>query len=295
MLTYQTTPCVEIVDELLEAAGVRVYVKREDLNHSLVSGNKWWKLKYNLLEAKELGADTILTFGGAYSNHVYATSAAAKETGFRSIGVIRGEEVIPYNPTLRFAKSQGMQLHFVSRQTYREKTSDTFIKQLRNEFGDFYLIPEGGSNANAVKGSKEFASNILSAIDSDIIILPVGTGGTIAGLICGLPTTKEIIGVSVLRGGEFLAGDIRQLATTCVNDFANTNWKILTDHHHGGYAKSSSALDDFIRHFFLKHGIPLEPVYSGKTMWALWKEISAGKFERGTKILFLHTGGVQHF
>lgn len=294
LLAYRATQTTELNDPVIEAAGVRVFVKREDLNHPAISGNKWWKLKYNLSEAIETGCESVLTFGGAYSNHIYATAAAARALGLKSIGVIRGEEIVPYNATLAFAKSQEMRLHFVSREAYRKKNDEQFIRHLRNEFGQFYLIPEGGSNVNAVRGVKEFAEQILTENDFDTIMLPVGTGGTLAGLICGLPSSKQILGVSVLRGGGFLIDDTRNLASSICEDFSKTNWTILTDYHFGGYAKSSPALEEFIHDFSQKHNIPLEPVYSGKAMWALWSEISRGRFERGTKILFLHTGGLQN-
>ena len=294
MLEYRATPITELNDPVIEAAGIRVFVKREDLNHTAISGNKWWKLKYNLAEAIETGCESVLTFGGAYSNHIFATAAAARAFGLKSIGFIRGEEIVPYNTTLAFVKNQGMRLHFVSREEYRKKNDEQFIRQLKDEFGDFYLIPEGGSNANAVRGVKEFAERILSENDFDSMILPVGTGGTLAGLICGLPSSKQILGVSVLRGGDFLVDDTQNLARSICEDFSKTNWTILTDYDFGGYAKSSPALEEFISDFFQKHNIPLEPVYSGKAMWALWNEISTGRFERGTKILFLHTGGLQN-
>ncbi|HET9055131.1 MAG TPA: 1-aminocyclopropane-1-carboxylate deaminase/D-cysteine desulfhydrase, partial [Cyclobacteriaceae bacterium] len=142
MLHYTPTPVQEIHDPLFERAGVRVLVKREDLNHPMISGNKWWKLKYNLQEAKERKHTTLLTFGGAYSNHIFATAAAAHELGFASIGIIRGEETLPLNHTLSFAKNIGMQLHYVSREQFKQKTDPEFIALLHRQFGDFYLIPE---------------------------------------------------------------------------------------------------------------------------------------------------------
>ncbi|MDH5368219.1 MAG: 1-aminocyclopropane-1-carboxylate deaminase/D-cysteine desulfhydrase, partial [Cyclobacteriaceae bacterium] len=140
----------EIKEDFIEEKNIKLFLKREDLLHNKVSGNKWRKLKYNLQTAKEQGYTTLLTFGGAYSNHIYATAAAANEAGFNSIGVIRGERTEPLNATLTFAEQMGMQLHFVSRTLYREKKEKYFIDNLRHEFGDFYLIPEGGSNNLAV-------------------------------------------------------------------------------------------------------------------------------------------------
>jgi len=170
---YIETPVFELKEALLEEAGLRLFIKREDLNHPEIAGNKWWKLKYNIAEALNLNCETLLTFGGAYSNHIYATAAAALETGLKSIGIIRGEETLPLNSTLSFAKMKGMQLHYISREEYRHKTEEEFIKNLRRQFGHFYLIPEGGSNELAVKGCAEFGVNLLSEIHFDYVCLPV--------------------------------------------------------------------------------------------------------------------------
>src|SRR5882724_4047519 len=183
MLKYFDTHFVEIVDFGAEIAGIKFLVKKEYQNHPTVSGNKWWKLKYNLEEVQRLEYKTILTFGGAFSNHIYATAAAAKEFGLNSIGIIRGEETLPLNETLAFAKSCGMKLHYVSREEYREKNTPKISEQLKQQFGNFYTIPEGGTNLLAVKGCEEFAREKLLPLDFDYLCLPVGTGGTMAGII----------------------------------------------------------------------------------------------------------------
>lgn len=287
-LKYTETPVQEIHDLLLDSLGVRLLVKREDLNHPQVSGNKWWKLKHNLSEAKRLGKKRLLTFGGAYSNHIYATAAAAREIGLESVGIIRGEEALPLNSTLTFAKEQAMHLHFVTREIYRGKTSEIFLDGLKEKFGDFYLIPEGGTNALAVKGCEELGSRILAEIEFDIACLPVGTGGTMAGLIRSFAGSKQLTGIAVLKGGEFLKAEIELL-----EGHSHSNWNVLTSYHHGGYAKTTQALSEFIEIFNHQKKIPLEPVYSGKLMWAIFEEIKNGKFKRGTTILALHTGGLQ--
>jgi len=284
MLRYTPTPTVEITDPIVEKAGVRLLIKREDLNHPLISGNKWWKLKYNLAGAQTQNKKTLLTFGGAYSNHIYATAAAAAELGFKSIGIIRGEETLPLNSTLSFAKQQGMSLNYVSRELYRTKTSSQFMDALEQQFGGFYLIPEGGTNALAVKGATEFAQTLN--MDFDNVCCPVGTGATLAGLINGLPE-KKVIGFSVLKGGEFLTEDIQALTSL------NGNWSVMTDYHFGGYAKTNSALEQFIRTFQAKHAIPLDQVYTGKMMAGIYDLIQKGHFVRGNTILAIHTGGLQ--
>lgn len=284
MLRYAPTPVQEIFDSVLDHAGVRLLIKREDLNHPLVSGNKWWKLKYNLAEARTQNKKTLLTFGGAYSNHIYATAAAAAELGFKSIGIIRGEETLPLNSTLSFAKQQGMSLHYVSRELYRTKTSAQFMDALEQQFGDFYLIPEGGTNILAVKGATEFAQTLNT--DFDYVCCPVGTGGTLAGLINGLPG-KKVIGFSVLKGGEFLTEEIQALTSV------KGNWNVVSDYNFGGYAKTNSALEQFIRTFEANHAIPLDQVYTGKMMAGIYDLIQKGHFVKGNTILAIHTGGLQ--
>jgi 1-aminocyclopropane-1-carboxylate deaminase len=290
-LKYDETPVLEVKWEIAERAGIRLLVKREDLNHSFISGNKWWKLKYNLDEAVLQKNDTLLTFGGAFSNHVYATAAAAKEVGLKCIGVIRGEETLPLNPTLSFAKRQGMKLHFVSRQEYKRKGADGFIEQLGTQFGNFYLIPEGGTNELAVKGCAELGGKLFKEISFDYLYLPVGTGGTMAGIISGMKGQKQIVGISVLKTGEFLKTEIENLQKTRSTQYEN--WRLLTSYHHGGYAKVTAELTDFIDEIWRDHHLPLDHVYTAKLFWALKEEINRGSFERGSTVLALHTGGLQ--
>lgn len=286
MLTYTPTPIHEIHDPSFEKAGVRVLVKREDHNHPSVSGNKWWKLKYNLEEASRLKHYTLLTFGGAYSNHIYASAAAAHELELKSIGIIRGEETLPLNETLAFATSKGMQLHYVSREKYRKKTEETFIQDLRNQFGEFYLIPEGGSNELAVKGVAEFTETLGD--DFDYLCCAVGTGGTIAGLIEGLNGKKKIIGFPVLKGGEFLKEEIENLLTT-----PHTNWQLQTDYHFGGYAKTTLKLMNFIDSIYHNHKILFDKIYTGKLFFGVTDLISKNYFQKGTTILVIHSGGLR--
>lgn len=283
MLQYQETPIQEIHDRVLEKAGLRLLIKREDLNHPLVSGNKWWKLKYNLIEAVQKDFKTVLTYGGAYSNHIFATAAAAFELGLKSIGIIRGEEVLPLNPTLAFARKHGMELHFISREAYRTKSKDQLEK-----FDGCYVIPEGGSNSLAVKGVREFASAL--DVSYDYLCCAVGTGGTLSGLIEGVPGKKEIIGFPVLKGGEFLVDEIKNLSEKSRHV---TNWQLVCDYHFGGYGKSTPQLMEFIEHFETAHNIPLEFVYTGKLMAGIYNLVSSGFFRRGTTILAIHTGGLQ--
>jgi 1-aminocyclopropane-1-carboxylate deaminase len=285
MLQYHETPFQEIQDRHVGAAGVQLIVKREDLNHRWVSGNKWWKLKYNLEEAVASGSSTLATYGGAFSNHLVATAAAAKEIGMKSIGIIRGEETLPLNPVLSFAGANGMELFYISRSAYRTKSDeDIYLKR----FNNYYLIPEGGSNLLAIKGVKEFARSL--DVDFQYICCPVGTGGTLAGLIEGLPAAKCIVGFPVLKGAQFLLDDIKNLS---MNSREKSNWHLMFDYHFGGYAKSTARLTAFLDEFNSLHSIPLDKIYTGKMMAGVYDLMSKGFFERGTKILVLHTGGLQ--
>lgn len=288
MINYSKTTIQELESQLFERHGIRVLVKREDLNHPFVSGNKWWKLKYNLEEAVRLDHDVLLTFGGAYSNHIFATAAAGRELGLKTIGIIRGEEVLPLNHTLAFAESCGMKLHYISREAYRKKTEPGFIEQLHHEFGNFYLIPEGGTNDLAIKGCAEFANQLQLEISFDYLCLSIGTGGTMAGMIEGLHASKRIIGFSSLKGGTFLEEEIRKMTSP-----EKINWSINTDYHFGGYGKATSELKNFITEINDIHQLPLDIVYTSKMFFGVLDLITKGYFKKGSTVLVLHTGGLQ--
>lgn len=290
MLQYAEPPIQEIQLPLLDVAGVRLLVLREDLNHTEIAGNKWWKLKYNLESACDQQHDTLLTFGGAYSNHIAATAAAAHEMGLSSIGIIRGEETFPINPTLGFATSKGMLLHYVSRDEYRHKSEEKFIANLHHQFGRFYLIPEGGTNDAAVRGTAEWGRKMLST-GFDYLCVPIGTGGTTAGILGGLDGSRELVSVSVLKGGDFLKADVNELTKNNFNKVYG-NWHLLTSYHHGGYAKVSEPLLSFILEMKNRHNLPLDAVYTGKLLWAVMEEVRSGWFKKGSTILAVHTGGV---
>ena len=286
-MIYTKTLVLELKSTLLATSGISILIKREDQNHPTISGNKWWKLKYNLEEAVKEKHGTLLTFGGAYSNHIYATSAAAKEMGLKSIGIIRGDEVLPLNPTLAFAKNMGMQLHYVNREIYKTKNDPDFVKLLHNEFGQFYLIPEGGTNALAIKGCEDWARQLIEENDFDYLCLPVGTGGTMAAMV-NVMQEKKIIGFSSLKGGSFLEDEVSQWLSHAAN-----NWQIETEYHFGGYGKVNEALIHFIKSFEGEHHIPLDPIYTAKMMYGIFELIKMNKFEKGSKILAMHTGGLQ--
>lgn len=266
---------------------IDVYIKRDDKLHEHISGNKYRKLKYNLIKAKEENQETLLTFGGAYSNHIAATAAAGAEFGFQTIGVIRGDELvdkIDKNPTLHFAAECGMHFKFVSRETYRKKSSEQFLESLMKEFGNVCILPEGGTNALAIKGCEE----ILQPSDAvfDYISVAVGTGGTISGLINSAMKHQKILGFPALKG-DFLEEEIYKLTGK------RENWQLVHDYHFGGYGKINTALVTFINQFKEETNIPLDPVYTGKMMYGLAAMSRNGVFNPGTKILAIHTGGLQ--
>jgi 1-aminocyclopropane-1-carboxylate deaminase len=279
------------VDFLYQENGVSVYIKREDQLHKHISGNKFRKLKYNILQAKELNYNTLLTFGGAYSNHITATAYAGKKFGFKTIGIIRGEELVTNlqqtlknNPSLKFASEQGMQFKFISRKSYREKNSVHFIEQLKNEFGSFYLIPEGRTNKLAIKGCEE----ILNTNDEkfDYICVAVGTGGTISGIINTIKPNQEVLGFPALKG-DFLQNEIEKYTTT------TNKWQLMTNYHFNGFAKINDELVTFINKFKENYQVTLDPIYTGKMFFGIRDLIRNNNFKKDTKILAIHTGGLQ--
>jgi len=265
---------------------IELVVKREDQIHPHISGNKYRKLKYNLLDARSNNSGVVLTFGGAYSNHIAATAAAGNEYGFKTIGIIRGEELfdkVDENPTLAFAKANHMHLHFVSREVFKQKNSEDFIAELKHKFGDFYLLPEGGTNFLAVKGCEE----ILAIEDNefDIICVPVGTGGTLAGIINSSQSLQKVIGFSALKG-HFLEDEVKKWTH-------KLNWHITDDYCFGGYAKINHTLIEFINQFNNETGILLDPIYTGKMIYGIFSMIEEGKISKKSRILAIHTGGLQ--
>ncbi len=274
----------------IEESDVELWIKREDKIHEFVSGNKFRKLKHNISEAKRYKHQSLLTFGGAYSNHIVATAVAGNLNGLKTIGVVRGEElaenfeeVLKTNQTLKVAYEHGMEFKFVSRATYREKTETNFINSLRDTFGDFYLIPEGGTNPLAIKGCEEILSNEDQKFD--YICTAVGTGGTISGLINSVHTNQEVIGFPALKG-NFLYDEIRKYTT-------KENWTLNLDYNFGGYGKFNEDLIRFINRFKSETSILLDPIYTGKMLFGIVDLINKGKFKKGSKILAIHTGGIQ--
>ncbi len=285
------SPVLELHHPLWKAKGIRLSVKRDDLLDPLISGNKYRKLKYNLQEAAAQGHHTLLTFGGAFSNHIHATAAAGKKHGFKTIGIVRGERTEPLNPTLRDAEAMGMKIHYVDRTAYRQKQSPEFLEQLAQQFGAFYLIPEGGSNVLAVRGCEEIISELEESYTH--VCCSCGTGATLAGIICGLQGAGMAIGFPALKGGSFLREEIDNLLSDRTQSRSLENWELITAYHFGGYAKFTPELVQFICDFRNYHSILLDPVYTGKMFYGIYDLIAKGHFPPGSNILALHTGGLQ--
>ena len=296
------SPLQQLQSPFLDNAGIALYVKRDDLIHPQFGGNKWRKLKYNLIHARENQFDTLLTFGGAWSNHIYASAAAGKYFGFKTIGFIRGEQHSPLNTTLSFAKECGMQLHYLTRAEYRQKNDAQFIEKLKQQFGNVYILPEGGSNALAIKGCKEIVDEISLQLDKpfDIICCASGTGATLAGLISAIKpaSTKHkplAIGFSALKGGHFLNHEVIHFlnSQSTPADRYTDNWRIESSFHFGGYAKINDELIHFMQAFQSQYGFTLDAVYTGKMFYGLFNLIQNKAFERGTTVIALHSGGLQ--
>ncbi|HWV33596.1 MAG TPA: pyridoxal-phosphate dependent enzyme [Dyadobacter sp.] len=284
------TPLQRLSNAATERAGVQLYIKRDDLIHATVSGNKWRKLKYNLLDAQERGAGTVLTFGGAYSNHLYATAAAGNALGLKTIGVVRGLELEgKENATLQFCREQEMQLHFVTREEYRQRNSEAYLREIAARFGNPYLIPEGGTTELALKGLAEMVHEVKEQMSAmpDYIATAAGTGGTAAGI---LSAGADTLAFSALKGGDFLKEDIHQLLTEYKEP---GNLTLLTNYHFGGYAKWNNELLTFMQDFRVEFDIQLEQVYTAKMFYGLFDLLKKGYFKAGTTIVAVHTGGLQ--
>jgi 1-aminocyclopropane-1-carboxylate deaminase len=276
------SPLFELRDDRLKSHGVQLYLKRDDLIHPEMPGNKWRKLKYNLTAAKEHGHSRLLTFGGAYSNHLRAVAAAGDYSGFETIGVVRGEEHQPLNDSLAYAASRGMRLTYLDRAAYRRKTEPDVLTTLTDRLGPCYVLPEGGSNGRGVRGCAELPAEI--DVDFDIVCCACGTGGTLAGIAAGLGGTQRALGFAVLKGGRFLDDDVRRLQRDAFG-YETDSWAIDYEFHFGGYAKRTPELDAFIADFHARHGITLDWVYEAKMMYGLFDRIASGAFTPGTVIV----------
>lgn len=281
------SPIEKLNHPLLAEHNVQLYIKRDDLIHSEISGNKWRKLKYNLEQMKKKEYAKMVTFGGAYSNHIAATAAAAHHFGYHVIGVVRGEELHEgINPTLEKAANQGMEFRFVSRDQFRHMRKDNYA-YVHEQCPDGWVIPEGGANALGMKGVAEIIDEL--EVPFDAIVTAVGTGTTLAGLVMGLQGRAQVWGINVVAGNA-----IEKEVQTLLDEASvkHENYHLVSDYHFGGYAKSKPALIDFINTIATETGLKLDPIYTGKALFGVWEMVRNGQFDNQT-LVFLHTGGLQ--
>ena len=279
-----------VLHPLLSKHNVKVFIKRDDQIHPVISGNKWRKIKYNLSNVNNQFKD-IITFGGVFSNHIHAIAFACYQQKVKSIAIIRGEESNQYNYTLSWAQYWGMKLVFVDRKTYRLRNNSIYLKALQQQYPEHVIVPEGGSNEHALKGVSEVIGELNQQVEFDTLITPVGSGGTLAGLILGDNDEHNLLGISVLKQAEYINEHIINLLPNSAKKFKN--WRIMHEYHCGGYAKFSQQDAIKIRQFSHLTHIDFEPVYSGKMILALLDLVETGYFPAGHRIVLLHTGGLQ--
>lgn len=298
------SPLQPLVDELFIEKKVKVFIKRDDLIHEEVSGNKWRKLKYNIQNISELGKKGVVTFGGAFSNHIHATAAAGKHFGFETFGIIRGNELNENSSkTLKDASANGMRFCFVSRTHFRELKEiheiDNLTETLKQFYdfqlnsADFEVIPEGGTNDLALKGGYELVNEIIEQMGRkpNYLISAVGSGGTLAGIASNFHAEIENIGISVLKDGNYVFDEIEKLLNR--NKIEQYQFSKILDAHCGGYAKITDELINFMRNFEEKHQILLDQVYTGKVFYKFHELVKEHYFPENSTVVILHTGGLQ--
>lgn len=277
------------------AHGVRLLLWRDDLRHPDLPGNKARKLKYNLRQARIEGYSRLLTFGGAYSNHLAAVAAAGRLYGFATTGLVRGEAHHPLNPTLARCAADGMALHYLDRATYRRRAEPEFLADMQQQFGPAYLLPEGGTNTLALRGVAELIAELRQHTNFDAVAVAAGTGGTLAGLTLGLAEAgyaAHAVGVAALKGGDFLRAEVDVL-THAATGTVLTNYELHTGYHFGGYAKLPAELRAFIQDFEAAYGVLLDPIYTSKLLFGVLDLIAKGHFAPGSTVVAVHTGGLQ--
>jgi 1-aminocyclopropane-1-carboxylate deaminase/D-cysteine desulfhydrase-like pyridoxal-dependent ACC family enzyme len=273
----------------LSEKNIHADVLRLDKIHDVISGNKWFKLKYYLEDALKSNCKTILTFGGAYSNHIIATACAAKMNGLKSIGFIRGEQPAELSHTLLQAKTYDMQLEFVSREIYKRKNEEDFINELKKKYNSIYIIPAGGEGTLGVKGSGEIL-DCLEKNDYTHILCAVGTGTMFAGIVNKSLPHQKITGICVLKGMKSITEEISQYI---FDQNKISDCEINHDYHFGGYAKKNDTLIKFMNNFFAQTKIPSDFVYTGKLFYAMNDLVQKNHFSSGSKLLIIHSGGLQ--
>ena len=273
----------KINTKIVQEKNIQLDLLRLDLIHPEISGNKWFKLKHNIDFAIQNNFKSIVSFGGAYSNHLHALAFAGKQYNLKTIGIIRGEVV--ENETLQDCKRWGMDIHFISRETYREKYDIHFLKTVQEEFKTSYIIPEGGNNALGQKGCAEIVSPEQKE-KYDLFCCSIGTGATFTGIVNSLGGEKKAMGFSAIKNGHYIANEIQQQTVF-------SNFELQYEYHFGGFAKLNDSLITFMQQFKNEHQIELDRVYTGKMLFGIFDLIEKNSFQEDTKILAIHTGGLQ--
>lgn len=289
---FNKSPIQKLNYPIFEEKKLDVWVKRDDLIHSEISGNKWRKLKYNIKAFNKGNFNSIVTFGGAYSNHILATAKVCYNFNIKSIGIIRGEEQKALNPTLKRAKELGMELNYISRLEYKNKHTQTFIKNINNKYNNPYIIPEGGGNKEGVLGCKDIIKEI--PLDFNYVLTDCGTGATLAGISLAIKKHQKAIGIPVLKGGEFILDEVKKYYCLLQEDITKIeNIKLKTQYHFGGYAKHKTELLDFMKSFYKETGIKTDPIYTGKLFYSVVDLVKNNYFKQNSTIVVVHTGGLQ--
>jgi len=286
---FSPSVLTQIVSPLLEQKQIECWIKRDDLIHPVISGNKWRKLKYIINHALNIDSNCITSMGGAYSNHLHALAFVGKQLDLKTIAYIRGEEPKVYSPTLMDIKAWGMELRFVSRTEYRELRQFKQYDELPGIEANQYWLPEGGATELALQGVAEIVDEI--EYEFDTLCVPCGTGTTLAGLVGSIDEKQSIIGFSALKGGGFLNDDIKKLLDK--KSRIKNNWSMQLDYHFGGFAKRNNELLLFMDAFEKQHFVELDPVYTGKMFYGLFAMIQQDFFKPGQKLIVIHTGGLQ--
>lgn len=289
--TLKPADVVQIHDPVLAQYDIELWIKREDNLHPIISGNKWRKLKYILNHALKQGSTRIVTMGGAHSNHLHALAFMGHALGLKTTGIVRGERPAELNPTLKDIIDWGMNLNFVSRSAFRDLRNHKHWNSPPARQFQGYWISEGGCNRKALAGIGEMVQEVT--LPFDCIAVPCGTGTTLAGIACTLPPDRTALGFAVLKRAEFLNQEVYSLIQANNPSHKFKQPEILLDYHFGGFAKSTPELLAFMSGFTSRTGIPLDPIYTGKMMYGLYELIQTQKFVKGSRIVAVHTGGLQ--
>jgi len=293
-MQLKQTPITLLDIPELAALGITLSVKRDDMQHDIVSGNKLFKLFYHLEHCKKNNIKTIVTFGGAYSNHLHATAYAAKLMNMKSVAIIRGEQILPLNPTLKDCTEWGMTLEPVSRSDYQIKDESIAIQNVLTRYAGAHIIPEGGSDLMGVRGAGLILDGVKQS-DFDYIVCACGTGTTLAGIISQADKKVKVLGIAVLKGASWMQGEVQNWLDKMdlKTQHLLPQWSVNTDYHFGGYGKIKPEITQFIDRFQHDYNLPLEPIYTGKSMCGVLDLAKKGYFTKGSRILFIHTGGLQ--